>query len=913
MPKHTKQQNIPSGLKLRHTLQGHTGTIRRIMWSPDGQALASASADHTIRLWDGETGTLLATLEGHTEEVNSVVWSSDKSTLISGSDDQTIRIWDTANGIERRSLKWQASIVRCLAWSEECQTLAAGTENGKIWLLNLQGESHTQMDGSHSRPVYDLAWSPDGRLLASASMGGTARLWNTATRNLLKMLDGFMSVAWSPDGQMLASTYYDNTILLWNPHTGQKIGILEGHTNTICSLTFSSDGSLLASKSYDHTIRLWRCDSWELLVALTETSNVVWPSNIAFHPSAPILATLGEMDWVIRIWDLDRAALFQHHTVDNVHYTNAKVVLVGDSGVGKSGLGLVLSGQPFAPTESTHGRRVWVFDTQTVSGADRGTETRETILWDLAGQPGYRIVHQLHLNEVAVALVVFDARSETDPFAGVRHWDRALRQAQRVQGDQAGTVKKILVAARTDRGGVGVSKERIESLIHDLGFEGYFETSAKEGLNIIALKTALQNAINWETLPRVISTELFQRIKDFIVAEKAAARLLSTADDLYYAFLKTPDSPAASNELRAQFETCIGRVESRGLIRRLSFGNLILLQPELLDAYASGLVNAAKEEPDGLGCIVEEDARVGRFHMSSDERIKDKEQEQLLLLATIENMLRHEIALREPADDGSYLIFPSQLTREHPDLPDPEGVAIIFTFMGSVLNIYATLAVRLSHSGVCTKQDMWKNAATFTALVGGLCGLYLRELDEGYAELTLFFDPDASEQTRFQFEQFVHTHLRRRALPESIQRRRIFVCGKCRTPVSDLQAQRRRERGFDSIVCNVCEAQVSLLDREERLLSTRSISVTEMEQAADTHRELETAESILQGKLVTGDGDIHAWELIVTKRRRLHELEKQRAFFGVATAPQIIMEIEDLDREIASLEARLKRIIGRSY
>ena len=87
--------------------------------------------------------------------------------------------------------------------------------------------------------------------------------------------------------------------------------------------------------------------------------------------------------------------------------------------MGKSGLGLVLSGQEYQPTESTHGRRVWTFDTREVEDPRVGQQTREVLLWDLAGQPGYRLVHQLHLNEIAVALVVFDSRSETDPFSGV--------------------------------------------------------------------------------------------------------------------------------------------------------------------------------------------------------------------------------------------------------------------------------------------------------------------------------------------------------------------------------------------------------------------------------------------------------------------------------------------------------------
>ena len=141
---------------------------------------------------------------------------------------------------------------------------------------------------------------------------------------------------------------------------------------------------------------------------------------------------------------------------DSRRYVNAKVILLGDTGVGKSGLALVLSGQNYQPTDSTHGRRVWTFDTSEVDVPGSGKQTREVLLWDLAGQPGYRLVHQLHLNEIAVALLVFDSRSETDPFAGVKHWVRALAQARRIE-DTAVPLQAYLVAARADRGGVAVS------------------------------------------------------------------------------------------------------------------------------------------------------------------------------------------------------------------------------------------------------------------------------------------------------------------------------------------------------------------------------------------------------------------------------------------------------------------------
>src|SRR5262249_38137938 len=159
--------------------------------------------------------------------------------------------------------------------------------------------------------------------------------------------------------------------------------------------------------------------------------------------------TAGQEEQDLYVWQLDQMRLLNDNPVSEAtRYRNAKVILVGDSSAGKSGLALVLTGKPYIPTESTHGRHVWLFDRREVPLDDNRHETRETWLWDLAGQPGYRLIHQLHLNEVTVALVVFNAQHETDPFAGVYHWDRALRLAQSVQGSSALPLKKFLVAAR---------------------------------------------------------------------------------------------------------------------------------------------------------------------------------------------------------------------------------------------------------------------------------------------------------------------------------------------------------------------------------------------------------------------------------------------------------------------------------
>ncbi|MFL5591535.1 MAG: eIF2A-related protein [Ktedonobacteraceae bacterium] len=740
-----EQQPPPPGFKLHNTLQGHTEEINQITWSPDGRLLASASNDGSIRLWDTQTAHLLHTLSAHSRYVFSVAWSPDGRLLASASDDHTIRLWDTQTAHLLHTLSAHSNTVWSVAWSPDGHLLASASDDHTIRLWDAQTTHLLHTLSGHSSPVWSVAWSLDGRLLASASNDGSIRLWDAQTTHSLHTLSGHSSLvysmAWFPDGHLLASDSADGTIFLWNAATGRQTRTLEGHTTSIMGISFSADNRLLASKSIDETVRLWNLDTWEEIALLNESSSGYINSGVAFHPKLPILATLGEQDTIIRIWHLDLATILRRTpATTSVHYTNAKAVLVGDSGVGKSGLGLVLSKQAFVPTESTHGRYVWPFDSREVELGNGGKENREILLWDLAGQPGYRLVHQLHLNEVAVALVVFDAHSETDPFAGVHHWDRALRIAQRTQGSSAPPMQKFLVAARVDRGGAAVSRARIDALLRELGFAGYFETSAKEGKGTEALAGAILAAINWEVLPKVSSNDLFQRIKDFLAAEKESGRRLSTVDDLYHTFLKVESAPPDAENLRAQFETCIGRMESRGLIRRLSFGNFVLLQPELLDAYASALVNAVKDEPEGFGSIAEAKVQAGDFSIPRDERINNKEQEKLLLLAMVEDLLHSEIALRETADDGLHLVFPSQSTRENPELPDPAGKTTIFSFEGPVQNIYATLTVRLSHSGLFKKKELWKNAVTYQASVGGTCGLFLHNIGEGRGEFTLFYD-----------------------------------------------------------------------------------------------------------------------------------------------------------------------------
>jgi len=855
MPRRSGRQraaSVPPGVSLVRALEWNHRAVKCVAFDPALRRLAGGRLDGTVTLWDTAEGKLLQTFKHHRSafewqrsEVGSVAFDSAGRVLAAGGANGAVNIWDTDSGELLHSLPAQGGRIASITFHPKQCVLASGADDGSVTLWDTTDAKLLRTYRGPRSEVVSLVFDPTGRVLARGSTDGTIMLWDTADGVLPRLFERHRSpvssVGFEPAGRMLAIGSLDNTVKLWDVPNSKLRRILEGHRGSVVALSFHQSRPLFATMGWDDTIRIWSSETWDMVAVIQRHAHYPF-RGLRFHPSLPRLAAAGAR---LSVYEFDLDILLGEPQTSpatrTVHYVNAKVVLVGDTGVGKTGLSLVLSGRPFQATDSTAGRQVWALDTSEDELPGERRRTRETLLWDLAGQPGYRVIHQLHLSEVAVALVVFDARSETDPLAGVVHWERALRTAHQRQGEVAVPLTKFLVSARADRGGVPVSRDRLDALVKESNFAGYYATSAKEGWQIEELRTAVEQAIPWDDLPTVTSSELFATIKFYLVEAKETGRLLAPAGQLFEEFARQyPEIMADDDNLRGDFDVCIGRLENRDLIRRLSFGDYVLLQPELLDAYASALVIAAKDEPDGLGSIAEETALSGHFHVPEDERIADRKQEQLLLHATIEELVRYDLALRESAADGRYLVFPSQFNRDYAEAPDPPGKAVAVSFEGPTQSIYATLAVRLGHSQLfeTARTEMWRNAVIFTARAGGKCGIYLQEIGEGRGRLLLFFE-GATEETRFHFEEYVVAHVNRRALYESVQLVRLFVCSNCGTTVPNAYVELLREQGKDIFSCP-CGGAVAIADPKE-LLSRRYPSLIEsMDQAADRQRDFET-------------------------------------------------------------------------
>lgn len=879
---HEPQGNLPAGVKLLRTLEGHADAIYGMAFDPQSQMLASGSRDRTVRLWNPQSGELLHVLEGHSRSVHGVAFHPHGGMLASASEDGTVRLWDPQSRKLLRTLERRGGTVYGVAFDPQGLMLASGGNADRVSLWDPQSGKLLHTFSGGSMGIVCLAFHPNGGMLAGGSYDNTARLWDPLGGNSLHTLRGHveevLGVSFAPGGAVFASASYDKTVRLWEPQSGKLLRTLEGHTGGVDAVTFSPDGALMASKSLDHTVRLWRCDTWEMVAAIPEPAGRFWSPSLAFHPTEPLLATggcaAGAPDrHVIHLWELDLVTLLGRSpsaAPASASYAVAKVLLVGDTGVGKSGLAERLVNGRFVATKSSHARKAHVLESQVHPEPGGASLHRETVLWYLAGQPAYRLVHQLSMEDAALACVLFDCRSETNPFEGAAYWAQVLGQARTNT-----KLAKFLVASRIDVGGLPAGRERIEAFAREHGFAGFIPTSASTGEGCDELLEAIRAGIPWDDVPRVTTTETLAALREFVAGlkgEKGAKKedkpresdippLLSIAD-LHRRFAKELGKEVPLREFIAYLQ----RLEATDAVDLLVFqstgqepqpDDLVLLDPTRVDAYASALLVAAKDEPDGPGHLLESRVRDGDFRLDKDERLADGAAEKHVLWFVMENLLARDLALRERIGAEDYVVFPSQCTAEL-RFPGAAAFGVAFGFAGPVRSIYATLIAQLAHYEGFRTREFFQDAAAYTAEKGGRCLVRLRDQGRGLGELDVLFDHDPPANVRQGFLGFVGQHLEARSTPGAVTRRHAYHCAnpKCGNPFEDRVVKLRLQLRKRTLLCPVCEKTTPLLDLlAPPTAASKSVSA-QIGTDAKAGRQRMTAALVIKAKEAEGKFDV---------------------------------------------------------
>ncbi|HSB00238.1 MAG TPA: WD40 repeat domain-containing protein [Anaerolineales bacterium] len=295
--------------------------VRSLAFTPDGAVLAVAvgnDEDFSVHLWDAVNGESLGTLDGHTGIVWDVAFSPDGEMLASVSSDRTAKVWDWRNKTLLKSLDFPGEVVS-VRFSPDGQTLAVGgvdelqnqIQNAAIWTYSV-GSWKPLLKLPEYLNVSAMAYSPKGGILIGGGASRNIQVWNASDGVRISTLNHahqVSRVAISPDGSTLASATCetvvypecaDGGVWLWDLPSGKLLRKLTGFHDFVENVAFTADGSSLIAASRDGTLRFYDTTNYQSLFELTSPGGI---SALAISPDGGLLGT-GNNNGEVHLWKI---------------------------------------------------------------------------------------------------------------------------------------------------------------------------------------------------------------------------------------------------------------------------------------------------------------------------------------------------------------------------------------------------------------------------------------------------------------------------------------------------------------------------------------------------------------------------------------------------------------------------------
>ena len=765
------------GLSVQQTLWGHPHELICITWSPNGRFLATRDTLQNVQIWDFTTGHLRQELTGNRDWIRRLCWAPDGKSIRNGDQvPSSSRIWRNAEAARNIVAHPGTEKAPLIAWNWECSAFALVSDH-RIEIR-----------------------APDGQKVSQVITGFGAR-----TR----------TAAWSPSSEQMALGSDDCIIRIVDMREGRIQHSLEGHTGPITSVAFSPDRNILASRSTDGTMRLWWTETWKPIALQDEAAGKPrWceTPTLAFHPNGTLLATIGPKSRSIRVWsvaiDVDPDAQSIEPTI---RYTSAKIVIVGESNVGKSCLALRLAEDRYEEQGTTHGMKFWPISPLALSSAFEtpAGEQRDVVLWDMGGQDEYRLVHQLFLHDTTLALLLIDPTRGRTAFEEVEGWNKRLQKQLRGRG-----ATKVLVSTKRDNDQSVVDRIAVDRLIRHCEIDGYVETSAKQGHGIGELRSLIATSLRGDDLAKTSRPHLFQRIREEIEKHRVAGEVVILYADLERQIreLRLPEyDPTALSAVVEQLAV-------QGVITdtRLSTGQrALVLQIGEVERYAGALIIAARNNLSGVAAIEQKAIAAQQVDLpgiNARERLPGLK-ERVVLECVVQLLIEHGICL---SHEG-LLVFPSMFQPTERDEADVRGqsVSLYYDFSGAIDNIYSSLVAALALGAQFGRVRLWDDRAEFERPGLGVSGLRKIVQRNGFAHLDVYFESITPKDMRDLFISFVEDHLSRYGV--EIYERVEITCA-CGFSFPDDLVRRRMGIGESDVGCPDCDRRTMI---SEGALSAR--------------------------------------------------------------------------------------------
>jgi WD40 repeat protein/serine/threonine protein kinase len=275
-----------------------------VQFSPDAKRLATASAENTARIWDADTGELLAESSKHGGAVTSVQFNRDGKRILTASRDNTARVWDAQTGRSLFAPLRHEGWVLSARFSPDARRIVTASQDGTARIWDAQTGHGLVGPLRHAAGVLSAEFSSDGGRVLTASWDGTARLWDVENgqpkTEPLKHNSWVWSARFSPDGTRIVTASEDQTVRVWDAQNGLPITPPLKHGAAVYMADFSPDGIQIVTASAAAEARLWDAQTGHLLTEPLKHADTVHAAR--FSPDGNWLVT-ASWDATARVWD----------------------------------------------------------------------------------------------------------------------------------------------------------------------------------------------------------------------------------------------------------------------------------------------------------------------------------------------------------------------------------------------------------------------------------------------------------------------------------------------------------------------------------------------------------------------------------------------------------------------------------